>query len=143
MPTDFIPQHPIERSLLALHQGTIDDDAFMQQLLSSELFMPIRDEHKIAGLQISKVAEPLTIESEEGYKILILFTAPERGKAFLQSYPGYEGGLLAEAKWILERVGTGIALSINPGLELGLDLEPPIVEQLVATVLSQLPATPT
>ncbi len=143
MQTHFIPQHPIEQSIFALHQGTISDETFMQQLLSSELFMPIRDEHKIAGLQISKVAEPLTIEGEEGYKILILFTAPERGKAFLQNYPGYEGGLLAEAQWILERVGSGIALSINPGLELGLDLEPSVVEQLVATVLRQRENAPT
>jgi hypothetical protein len=137
MTTPFKPQHPIEQSLLALQNGEMDDATFMQQLLEAEFFMPILDEHKIAGLQTSKVADPLTIEGEEGYKILVLFTAPERGKAFLSHYPGYEGGLLAEASWILERIGSGIAISINPGLEVGLDLEPAMVEQLVGRVLAQ------
>ncbi|QEP43833.1 SseB family protein [Ectothiorhodospiraceae bacterium BW-2] len=142
MTTTIRPTSTLEESLLALTQGTLEDEQFMHSLLNSELFMPIHDEDKIGGLQRSQIAKPLTITSDEGYDILILFTAPERGKAFLANYPGYEGGLLAEASWILERVGSGVAISINPGLEIGIDLEPMLVEQLVATVKANAPQQP-
>jgi hypothetical protein len=61
---------------------------------------------------------------------LILFTSPERSKVFLQDFPEYDGGLLAEFKWILERTGSGIGVSINPDWPVGIDLEPDMLEQL-------------
>ena len=61
---------------------------------------------------------------------LILFTSPERAKTFVQDYPGYEGGLLAEFRWVLERTGSGVGVSINPNWPVGMDMEPEMVQQL-------------
>ena len=73
---------------------------------------------------------PLTLKTEDGFEILILFTSPERAKVFLQDYPGYEGGLLAGFRWVLERTGTGVGVSINPDWPVGIDMEPEMVQQL-------------
>ncbi len=48
----------------------------------------------------------------------------------MEAYPGYDGGLLTEFNWILERTGSGIGISINPDWPVGIDLEPEMVQQL-------------
>jgi len=49
----------------------------------------------------------------------------------LQDFPDYGGGLLSESSWILERIGSGVAIAINPGIEFGIDLEADMVTQLI------------
>ena len=49
---------------------------------------------------------------------------------FVRDFPGYEGGLLAEFSWVLERTGSGVGISINPNWPVGMDLEPEMVQQL-------------
>jgi hypothetical protein len=71
-----------------------------------------------------------TLDDDAGNKILILFTSPERAKAFVRDFPGYGGGLLAEFKWIIEKVGVGYSISINPDHELGIDLEVGMLQNL-------------
>jgi len=126
----FVPANDIEKQLLAAQEGEIPGEAFMQALLQSQLFMPILDKHGIGGLQPSKTANPLTLSDEDGTEILILFTSPERAREFVQGYPGYEGGLLAEFTWILERIGTGLGISINPNWAVGIDMAPEMIDQL-------------
>jgi hypothetical protein len=125
------PTNPLEEDLLAVQQGALDEGSFIKRLLTQQLFMPIRDEAR-GNIQISKRAEPLTLTNEEGIETLILFTSPERAKSFVADFPGFAGGLLAETPWILARIGSGIAIAINPGYEIGLDLEPAIVAVLQA-----------
>jgi len=128
--TPFVPANDIENQLLAAQEGRIPGEAFMQELLQSQLFMPILDKHGIAGLQPSQSANPLTLSDENGSEVLILFTSPERAKEFVQDFPGYEGGLLAEFTWILERIGSGLGISINPNWSVGIDMAPDMIEQL-------------
>jgi SseB protein N-terminal domain len=92
--------------------------------------MPVKDSIGIAGFTSSDKAMPLTVRAEDNTEVLILFTSPERAKAFVEDYPGYDGGLLAEFNWILERTGSGIGISINPDWPVGIDLEPEMVQQL-------------
>ncbi|MFZ0788138.1 MAG: SseB family protein [Chromatiaceae bacterium] len=55
--------------------------------------------------------------------MLVLFTSPERAKGFVADYPGYGGGLVADFTWILEKLDTGVAITLNPGLRFGIELE--------------------
>jgi hypothetical protein len=130
MSDTFTPANDIESKLLAAQEGKISGEEFMSELLQAQLFMPILDKHNIGGLQPSQEANPLTLADEEGTEILILFTSPERAKEFVQDFPGYEGGLLAEFTWILERIGAGLGISINPNWSAGLDMAPEMVQQL-------------
>jgi len=128
----FTPRNDLETRLVSLQEGRLDGNAFMQTLLDEQLFMPVEDEkNEIAGFQSSSKAKPLTLETEEGHTVLILFSSPDRAKPFVADAPGYNGGLLAEVSWILERVGGGIGISINPGHDVGLDLDEDMVAQLI------------
>lgn len=126
----FEATNDLERELIAAQRGDTAPEAFMQYLLTAQVFMPVEERHQIQGLQASTQANPLTLESEEGETVLILFTSPERAKEFVRDFPGYEGGLLTEFKWILEKAGLGYGVSINPGWPVGLDLAPQDVQQL-------------
>ena len=129
--TDFQPHNDLEERLVSAQEGRLDPNAFMEHLLESQLFLPVEDDSSgIQGFQKASRAQPLTLETEDGLQVLVLFTSPERAKPFLVDFPAFQGGLLAEFGWVLERVGSGVGIAINPGWEFGMDLDPDTVEQL-------------
>lgn len=133
---DFIPHNALEEQLVAVHTGILDPETFVTQLLDQQLFMPVRDEkNQIQGFQRSTQAEPLVIEDDDGARVLVLFTSPERAKPLVEHYPDFKGGLLTEFSWLLRRIGGGFPIAINPGWEIGMDFDADMVAQLI----SQLP----
>jgi hypothetical protein len=130
------PRNEVERLLLEMMEGRIEPENFARDLLNHQVFMPIRDEkHQIAGFQLSTKAQPLVAEDEDGNRVLVVFSAPERAKEFSVEYPDYSGGLLSELHWVVRRMGANMGLSINPGQELGFDFDP----EMVAMLASLLP----
>ncbi|HEX9627821.1 MAG TPA: SseB family protein [Acidiferrobacterales bacterium] len=132
MSDEFQPRNELEKDLVAAQDGRIGSEAFMKRLLGAQLFMPVRDSSPIKNFQTSDKAVPLTVQAEGGTEVLILFTSPERAKGFVQDFPGYHGGILADFQWILERVGSGLGIALNPGWEVGFDMEPDAVQSLRA-----------
>lgn len=126
----FEPKNELEHKLLAAWEGNMSGEEFMQELLVSEVFMPIEDDEVIQGLQRSSRAKPLVLQTEDGESVLALFTSPDRAKPFLEDFPDYRGGLLTEFKWVLEKVGTGHSIALNPGCEVGFDMEPDMLSQI-------------
>jgi len=126
----FEPKNELEKKLVLAWEGTMSGEAFMQELLASEVFMPIEDDEVMQGVQRSSKAKPLVLQSEDGAAVLVLFTSPDRAKPFLKDYPGFTGGLLTEFKWVLEKMGTGHGIALNPGWEAGFDMEPEMLSQL-------------
>ncbi len=126
----FETRNELEEKLLAAQDGQLESDEFMFFLDDSQIFMPVRDSIGIEGFTSSDKAIPLTLKTEDDIEVLVLFTSPERAKEFIKDFPGYDGGLLVEFKWILERTGSGVGISINPGWPVGLELEPEMIRQL-------------
>lgn len=126
-------KNELEKNLLAAINGELSADSFMQELMTQQIFIPIKDDKEsgIKGLQLTTKATPLVIQDEEGQTILVLFTSPDRAKDFLADVPGYSGGLLADFAWIVERMEPGFSIAVNPGLELGMDIEPENVTRML------------
>lgn len=123
----------LESLILEMHAGGLEPEVFVARLLDRQVFIPVKDDkHRIAGFQASTRAEPLVVEDEEDNRILVLFSAPDRARDFLAQYPGYAGGMLAEFSWILRRMGSGVSIAINPGLEIGFDFDPEMVAMAAA-----------
>jgi len=132
MQEQFESRNELEEKLVAAQEGRLASDAFMTYLMDTQVFMPVKDAIGIGGFTGSDKAIPLTLKTEDDIEVLILFTSPERAKDFVQDFPGYEGGLLAEFRWVLERTGSGVGISINPTFPVGMDMEPEMVQQLKA-----------
>lgn len=130
MHESFEVRNELEQKLMAAQEGSLPESEFMQYLLEAQVFMPVRDSIGIAGFTGSNKAIPLTLNTEDAVEVLVLFTSPDRAKGFVQDFPGYEGGLLVEFKWVLERTGSGVGISLNPNWPVGMDLEPEMVQQL-------------
>lgn len=126
----FEARNELEQKLMAAQEGSLPESEFMHYLLDAQVFMPVRDSINIAGFTGSDKAIPLTLHTEDAVEALVLFTSPDRAKSFVQDYPGYEGGLLVEFKWVLERTGSGVGISLNPTWPVGMDLEAEMVQQL-------------
>ena len=123
-------KNDLEHQLHAAQLGETPSEDFMKQLLASHVFMPVKDDGAITGIQRSTHAQPLVVHDEAGVSTLVLFTSPERAKPFLEHYPEFKGGLVTEFTWVLGKMGAGFGIMINPGDELGLDMEPELVQQL-------------
>ena len=130
MHDSFETRNELEENLLAAQEGTMQSEDFMTYLMDAQVFMPVKDSIGIEGFTSSDKAVPMTLKSEDNVEVLILFSSPDRSQAFMQDYPGYDGGLLAEFKWVLERIGGGVGISINPDWPVGMDMEPEMVQQL-------------
>lgn len=130
----LVPRNDLERQLLAAQQGELSAEDFMQELLVTQLFMPVLDDSGgIQGFQKTDQAQPLILAGEGQESVLVMFTSPERAKGFVEHFPGYEkGGILIELPWLLERLGEGVGLVINPGWDVGIDIPPEMVGQLRA-----------
>jgi hypothetical protein len=136
MTSEFTPHNDLEEQLLAAQQARIAAEELINTLMQSEVFMPVYEKHQTGGLQTSNKAKPLTLKTEDGDEVLVLFTSPERAKAFVRDYPGYEGGLLAEFMWILEKMGIGFGITLNPDQAVGIDFEASDLKQM-ATLISR------
>ena len=126
----FEPRNDLEQKLLAAQDGLLDIDGFMAALLVAQLFLPVYDDSGIQNFQRSTRVQPLMLDADDGTKVLVVFTSPDRAKQFVKDHPGYEGGILTELTWILQNVGVGYGIALNPGWDVGLDLEPQMVAQL-------------
>jgi hypothetical protein len=130
MHDQFETRNELEEKLLAAQEGALGSEDFMTYLMDAQVFMPVKDSIGIEGFTSSDKAVPMTLKTEDDVEVLILFSSPDRSKEFMQDFPGYDGGLLAEFKWVLERVGGGVGVSINPGWPVGMDMEPEMIQQL-------------
>jgi hypothetical protein len=130
---DSEAKNELEKKLLAAINGELPGEDFMNELLTQQIFIPIKDDRDsgIPGFQLTNKATPLVVQDETGRNTLVLFTSPDRAKEFLVDVPGYSGGLLADFSWIVERMEPGFAIAVNPGLELGMDIDPEDVTQML------------
>ncbi|MGD9786741.1 MAG: SseB family protein [Sulfuricellaceae bacterium] len=132
----FEPKNELERQLADLHEGLMAEDDFLAGLASAQVFMPVQDDEMKMGIQSSNQAKPLVVAAEDGTPVLLVFSSPERAKPVTQEFEGFGGGLLTEFTWVLERIEGGAGISINPGWELGYDIEPLRVLQLSRSLRS-------
>ena len=132
-------KNELEHKLLAAMSGELSSDDFMHEMLTQQIFIPIKDDKDsgIQGFQHTTRATPLVIQDDDGQSILVLFTSPERAKDFLVDVPGYSGGLLADFSWIVERMEPGFAIAVNPGLELGMDIDPDDVAHMLSLLAAR------
>ena len=130
MHESFEARNELEQKLMTAQESGLPENEFMHYLLEAQVFMPVRDSIGIAGFTGSDKAIPLTLKTEDAVEVLVLFTSPDRAKGFVKDFPGYEGGLLVEFKWVLERTGSGVGISINPNWPVGMDMEAEMVQRL-------------
>lgn len=132
-------KNELERKLLAAMSGELSAEDFMRELMSEQVFIPIKDDKDsgIIGFQHTTKATPLVIQDDDGLNIVVLFTTPERAKEFLADTPGYSGGLLADFAWIVERMEPGFAIVVNPGDEFGMDIAPENVTEMLAMLAAR------
>jgi len=134
----FEPKNELEHRLLAAANGDISSEELIDGLLDAQVFMPVEDEDTgIKGFQRTTTARPLVVQAEEGVHVLVLFSSPERAKLVVEEFPKFGGGLLTDFRWVLERIDVGAGVTINPGWDVGIDLDPETVEQLAQELAAE------
>ena len=133
--TDAEPRNELEKQLLAAQEGLITSDNLLKILMDSQVFMPVQDEKApVLNIQRSTRAQPLVLSAEDGTPVLVLFSSPERAKPFIEDLPGFQGGILEPFTWVLENMGSNYGIALNPGSELGFDMEPETVADLAGSL---------
>lgn len=118
---DFKPSNELEEALVACHQDAAHWPAFVNTLLSSQIFILIDGD---VSHEPAREPMPLVLESPSGFDALILFTSPGRSKPFTARFPQFGHGLLVDCRWILSAIRSDLGVAINPGWSVGLEMEP-------------------
>lgn len=135
----FEPRNELEKSLLAAQDEEISSDDLLNILMNSQVFMPVQDEKPaLFNNKHPTRAQPLVLTDEDSTPILVLFSSPERAKDFIGDYPGFGGGIVTEFTWVLEKMGRDFGIALNPGLDVGFDMEPDTVNELVDSLGQQV-----
>lgn len=135
----FEARNELEKSLLAAQEEEISSDDLLNILMNSQVFMPVQDEKpELFNIQRSTRAQPLVLTAEDSTPILVLFSSPERARDFISDYPGFGGGIFTEFTWVLEKMGRDFGIALNPGLDVGLDMEPQTINELVDSLGQQV-----
>lgn len=130
--TDTEARNELEAKILDAQEGRITSDDLLKILMGSQVFMPVQDEKApVLNVQRSARAQALVLSAEDGTPILALFSSPERAKPFIENFPGFTGGILESFKWVLQNMGSGYGIALNPESEVGFDMEPEIVQGLI------------
>ena len=130
--TDTEARNELEAKILDAQEGRITSDDLLKILMGSQVFMPVQDEKApVLNIQRSARAQALVLSAEDGTPILALFSSPERAKPFIENFPGFTGGILESFKWVLQNMGSGYGIALNPESEVGFDMEPEIVQGLI------------
>ncbi len=126
-------RNELEAKILDAQEGRITSDDLLKTLMGSQVFMPVQDEKApVLNIRRSNRAQPLVLSSEEeGTPILVLFSSPERAKPFIKDFPGFTGGILESFQWVLQNMGSGYGVALNPNTEVGFDMEPETVQELI------------
>jgi len=132
MTTENEVRNELEQKLVDAQSGRISSDELLETLMGAQVFMPVGEEKAAAlNIQRSARAQPLVLKAEDDTPMLVLFSSPERAKDFVEDYPGYGGGLLTGFTWVLEKMGRDCGIALNPGSEIGFDMEPETVNELI------------
>lgn len=132
-------RNELEQKLVDAQIGRITSDELLETLMGSQVFMPVQEEKAaVLNIQRSARAQPLVLKAEDDTPVLVLFSSPERAREFVKDYPGYGGGLLTEFTWVLEKMGRDYGIALNPGSELGFDMEPETVNDLIEALASRV-----
>ncbi|MBT7444800.1 MAG: SseB family protein [Methylococcales bacterium] len=124
--TAFTPNNELENQLLAAQSGHTAEDDFLQLLMASQVFLPVKS---AADGGPNKV-EPLTIEIEKDNFSYAVFSSPDRAKEMIAHFPGFESGMLVEYKWVVEQATPDLGVCLNPGLDVGMDMTPDMLQSL-------------
>ena len=86
----FEPKNELEKKLLMAMSGEITSEDFMRQLMTEQIFIPVKDDKDsgIKGFQRTTKATPLVIQDDEtDTRILVIFTSPDRARGFMPEIP--------------------------------------------------------
>jgi hypothetical protein len=101
----------------------------MQTLLASKVFVLIDKDIGPTGIWDNS-ATPMVLSNSKGSPVLAIFTAPERSGEWPKRQPRFGFGLLTDFAWLLKGIETNVGIVINPGLMVGLEMQPSTVAQL-------------
>ena len=120
--TDLVltPQNDLEECIAAAFAGRMDENAFMNRLWTAEVFMPVNE--SLSDGRDAQTAVPLSIQAEDGLKVLLLFSGADRAKPVLADMPGVSGGFQTQFGWVIRKMGDGnFGVCLNLGWDLCMD----------------------
>lgn len=123
--TTFAAHNDLEKHLFAAQAGHIPEDQFFNHLMDCQVFLPVKNTNECDPNKV----EPLTIQANE-LRAYAVFSGPARAKEVIEHFPGFENGMLVDFSWVVEQAMPDLGLCLNPGLDVGIDMTPDMLNHL-------------
>jgi len=77
--------------------------------------------------------KPLTLNAQEGFPVLAVFTTPSKVTPWLKEQPAFQHSLVTGFAWAISITRPPFGIAVNPGYRHSLVLSPAEVEALRST----------
>lgn len=135
---EFTPLNRLEEVLLAAQRGEVQPSTLFDTLYAGKVFIMI-DRPLDAGGQPDAEAQLLMLNSPDGRPVIAMFTAPERATGWPDKAPTFRHGLVVDFRWLVGGIPDGVGLVLNPGVEVGVEMSPSVVQKLRAGPTEKAP----
>ncbi len=132
----FAPTNPLEHRLLDARAGQATTAQLLEALFASQVYVLLNVDLGVTGAWRSD-ALPLVLNSPTGVPLIALFSAPERAQGWPERAPAFPHGVLIDFHLLLRDMAPGVGVVLNPGLALGVELSPTIMQGMRERVLQK------
>ena len=129
----------LESSLSAARDGEKSIAEFLEELFQSQIVVLLDKEIGENG-HWNPSAVPLILSDPAGISMLAIFTSLDRAAPWVTQYPSHPHALLVDFSWVVKGIRNDVGIAINPGYELGAEINPETTAQIREFAQSQ-PAT--
>ncbi len=119
----FTPANSLEESLLGAQRDEASQQAFIAQLMDSEVGVML-DKPLLADGGWDPEAAPMVLNRPGGFPALAVFTSPMRAVAAGVHSDTYQNGKALPFRVLLRGVQPDLGLVVNPGSVVGFDMSP-------------------
>jgi len=103
----------------------------IEALMASRLAVPLDKGLENGALPAD--FKPLTLNAQEGFPVLAVFTTPSKVTPWLKEQPAFQHSLVTDFAWAVSITRPPFGIAVNPGYRHSLVLSPAEVEALRST----------
>lgn len=127
--SEFVPGNVLEQALSDAQDGTATADAFLGELVRSQIVILLDREVDPDG-RWDPTINLCVLNNAAGDPVVAVFTSPERADPWQGQLPQFEYGLLVSFAWLLQGLGADLGVVVNPGWPVGVELAPEAIARL-------------
>jgi len=126
---EFVPTSRLEQALSKAKREPETTGAFLGELLRSQVVV-LASEDAGPAPDSTATGNLLVLTNAAGGSVVPVFTTRERANPWHEREPRFQYGLFIGAASLIEGLGSGMGIVVNPGHAAGVEIPPEVIAEI-------------